>query len=78
MLEGYGYRRYRIGGLDYLLRRLTSINGYGRGLKTNATKKSRQGITARRLLKSNFLISYDLIPRDASVGSSIAAVVVSP
>jgi hypothetical protein len=49
-------------------------------------QKSRRGIrTPRRLLESNFppstfdfLLSYYPIPRESSVGSSIAAVVASP
>src|SRR5947208_13313520 len=47
MLEGYGYRWYRIGGLDYLLRRTDIAHEETDAVRnTNPPQKSGQGIDA--------------------------------
>ena len=43
MLEGYGYRWYRIGGLDYLLRRTDIDHKETDGLKNKASKEKPPG-----------------------------------
>src|SRR5881409_10137 len=43
MLEGYGYRWYRIGGLDYLLRRTDIDHKETDGLKSKASKENPPG-----------------------------------